>query len=178
MDRLEVGQLLQRSVARVRSATSAQVSRANWSEEEFREALETYCDAATWQGVLGLMEHTRSLPGFAYFYWGAGRYPSVTAIMKGPRGKTHPWGATIAPDDGTIVNLNYDWIHKQGRAFDEDAVVRFATDVGVLPGVAERSADAAQVGWRRRPSIPARPLFADPASLPTLQGALDRLYAG
>lgn len=53
---------------------------------------------------------------------------------------------------------------------------QFASQLSRLPGLAGYIDTARTAGWRKRPTIPARTVFAHPDALTIITSALDELY--
>jgi hypothetical protein len=97
--------------------------------------------------------------------------------MTSPGGYTQPW--TIFADEAgkEVLAINFDWIHRRGAGFPNEAVRRFADRIRALPGTAAQVDQAQNSGWRKRPSFQARSLFSHPDSTAQIIVALDELYA-
>lgn len=158
------------------SKSSGARNRRKWTEEELRSAL-LLTPPEVRSAFTELFERTRGHPKFDHWYWGDGRFPSVTPWMASPGGHTQPW--TIFTDEGgkNVLAINFDWIHRRGAGFSTEAVDRFAERIAALPSASEPVEVARLAEWRKRPSLSAEQLFADPNSLAYILEALDELYA-
>jgi hypothetical protein len=146
-----------------------------WTEEELFEAINGMSEHVR-AGFDRIFQHARTHPKFDHWYWGDGRAPSVTPWMTSPGGYTQPW--TIFADEAgkEVLALNFDWIHRRGSGFTDDAVHRFADRLRTLPGVAPQIDQAQNSGWRKRPSLQAQSLFSRPDAAERVIAALDELY--
>lgn len=146
-----------------------------WTEQDLIAVLAEAGNPAVLSAVQTLLAEHRALGAGASFYWGDGARPSVTAVMQAGDRRIQPW--SIYTSGTPVWALNLDWIHKGGQAVPADQVAALVDRLSALPGVAERCADAARSGWRRRPSIPAGPLFARADSVTVITAAMADLYA-
>lgn len=148
---------------------------ARHTESDFRTALTARCPAPVAAGVEELLDHATAHDAFGHVYWGTGAEPSVTPQFHTAFGDVQPWTFYMASGGKDVLAVNYDWIFKRGKGFPDPVVARFRDALAALSSVATRSADAQQVSWGRRPSIPAEPLFTDGSAVPILTRALDEL---
>lgn len=158
----------------VKAASSAPSRR--WGRADLRQAMEARSESLA-DAVDQLLDDHLALGSAAEFYWGDGQRPSVTAVLESGGLRLQPWSVYSygAPDGGPVWAVNFDWIHKSGRGVSGEVTGGVLRRLRALPGVAERSVDAEELGWRRRPSIPAEPLFADPRSLGEIRAAMNGL---
>jgi hypothetical protein len=151
-------------------------NRHKWTEEEFRAALLKSSPDVRF-AFTELFAHARQHPKFDHWYWGDGRFPSVTPWMTSPGGHSQPW--TIFTDEGRkeLIAINFDWIYRKGAGFSAEAIDRFARRIAELPDAADQVELAREADWRKRPSLLAEVVFADPDALSLVTDAFDELYA-
>ena len=153
---------------------AVQRSGTAWSVADLMPAVRAETTPAVAEAIGELMAAHEVLGGGAGFYCGTARGPSVTATMAAGSLRTQPW--SIFTHRGVVWTLNLDWIHKQGRVLSTDFVESLAAELGDLPGLAEAFESGRSVGWRRRPSIAAEPLFTHPGAVHRITSAMDRLF--
>lgn len=145
-----------------------------WSAADFMPAVLTETTPAVAEAIGALMAVHEGLGADAGFYYGTARGPSVTATMAAGPLRTQPW--SIFTHRGVVWTLNLDWIHKQGRVLSADFMESLAAELHDLPGLAEAFESGRSVGWRRRPTIAAEPLFTHPGAVERIASAMDRLF--
>ncbi len=156
----------------VRATTTAPSKR--WARDDLLVDIREHTTAALATSIDGLIEQHLALGKAAELYWGDGLRPSVTAVLTSGGRRIQPWSvyAYGAPDGGPVWAINLDWIHKSGRGVSGVATAHVLQQLAGLPGVAERATDAEALGWKRRPSIPAVPLFARADALDVIRAAM------
>lgn len=161
----------------VKATTSAASKR--WTREDLLAALRDGGWSALADSIGQLLDAHLAMGASAELYWGEGQRPSVTAVIDAGGKRLQPWSVFTygAPDGGPVWALNLDWIHKSGRAASAQATARVVERLTGLPGIAEGCAGAEAAGWKRRPSIPARPLFTEPTALDRIRDAMVELHA-
>jgi hypothetical protein len=97
--------------------------------------------------------------------------------MTSPGGYTQPWTIFVDEAGKEVLAINFDWIHRRGAGFPNEAVRRFADRIRAIPGTTALVDQAQNIGWRKRPSFQARSLFSQPDSTAQIVTALDELYA-
>jgi hypothetical protein len=147
-----------------------------WTKEELFEVINVMTEPLR-SGFAHIFQHAQTHPQFDHWYWGDGRAPSVTPWMTSPGGYTQPWTIFVDEAGKEVLAINFDWIHRRGAGFPNEAVRRFADRIRVLPGTAALVDQAQNSGWRKRPSFQARSLFSQPDSTAQIVTALDELYA-
>ncbi|WP_329791357.1 hypothetical protein V1227_05425 [Lentzea sp. DG1S-22] len=156
---------------------SATTQRSKWTEDDFFSAL-MEADVRLADAARALFEHSRTSATGAWMYWGEGARPSMTAQIPAGSQTLQPWSfyLTGAPNGGSGWAINFEWIHKGGRGVDESVMEQFASRLAEIPGLADQVAAARAAGWRKRPTIPARTLVAEPKALEVITEALEELY--
>ncbi|HEX7306369.1 hypothetical protein [Lentzea sp.] len=156
---------------------SAGTRGAKWTEDDFFSALMD-TDARLAEAARALFDHSRIAATNGWMYWGEGARPSMTAQIPAGSQTLQPWSfyLTGGPNGGPGWAINFEWIHKGGRGADESVVEQFAGRLAELPGLAGQVEAARAAGWRRRPTIPARTLTAEPNALKVVTKALEELY--
>lgn len=153
---------------------AVQQSGSTWSATDLMPAVreETTSQVADAIGAL-LTAHEALGPG-AGFYYGTARSPSVTATMTAGALRSQPW--SVFTHLSVVWTINLDWIHKQGRVLSADFMESLAAELGDLPGLADAFANGRSVEWRKRPSVPAEPLFSYPGAVDRIAAAMSRIY--
>jgi hypothetical protein len=159
-------------------ASAVKQSSPLWTLDDLMSALKDW-SAPVAKAVESLITAHSALGPGAKLYWGAGQRPSVTATMQCGAIRVQPWSVYSygAGDGGPVWALNFDWIHKAGVALSAETTERVADELAALPGVSAAIGPAREAGWRKRPSIPAEPLFGDPTSVTAIVESMRRLYA-
>ncbi|MEQ7846708.1 hypothetical protein [Nocardioides kribbensis] len=152
---------------------AVQRSGTTWSPEDLMPAVRAEATPAVADAIGALIEAHNRLGPDAGLYYGAAQAPSVTATMVAGSLRTQPW--SIFTHRGVVWTLNLDWIHKQGRVLSADFMESLAAELGDLPGLAAAFESGRSVGWRRRPTIAADPLFTHPGAVERIASAMDRL---
>lgn len=118
------------------------------------------------------------VPG-GWVYWGDGAYPAMTAQIPIGTKTLQPWSfyLTANSDTGPGWAINFEWIHKGSQGADEPIMEQFASQLSRLPRLAGYIGTARAAGWRKRPTISARTVFAHPDALTIITSALDELYS-
>ncbi|SDI90988.1 hypothetical protein SAMN05444157_0751 [Frankineae bacterium MT45] len=160
------------------AAARKSVKVAEHDEASFRATLANRCPPHVAAAIGALLEHATIHENFSHLYWGTGEHPSVTPWFHTDYGDIQPWTFYMSAGGKDTWAVNYDWIFKKGKGIPGASTAAFRDSLLALPGVASIGADAPNVNWARRPSIPASAIFADPAALPTISAALDTLLAG
>lgn len=153
---------------------AVQQSASTWSAADLMPAVLAESTAEVADAVAALMAAHEALGPGAGFYYGAARSPSVTATMSAGALRVQPW--SVFTHLGVVWTLNLDWIHKQGRVLSADVMESLASELGDLPGLAEAFAAGRAVEWRKRPSVPAEPLFSHPDAVARISAAMDRVF--
>ena len=147
-----------------------------WTEDDFFRVLTGKDDQAA-QAARALYEHTRTVVPGGSVYWGEGAHPSMTAQVPLGTKTLQPWTFyTVIPDTRPGWAINFEWIHKGGQGADSPTMEQFASQLSRIPGLANCIDTARAAGWRKRPTLPARIVFAQPEALTIITSALDELY--
>jgi hypothetical protein len=148
-----------------------------WAENDFFRTL-TDKDDRVAQAARALYEHTRAVVPGGWVYWGEGAHPAMTAQVPIGTKTLQPWSfyLTATPDTGPGWAINFEWIYKGGQGTDGPTMEQFAGQLSRLPSLASYIDAARAVGWRKRPTISARTVFAHRDALTIITSALDELY--
>jgi hypothetical protein len=162
----------------VESAARNATREIRHNQAEFRAALHDQTSAQVAAAVEDLLVHAMEKDSAQPVYWGVGVDPSATVSFTLANGQTvQPWTFYLAGSGTPGLAINFDWIYKRGKGATREATDAFADAIAQLPGIAARVADARANDWRKRPTIAADPLFADPNAVRVLIDALDGLLA-
>ena len=153
---------------------AVQQSHSTWSSSDLMPAVRAEATPEVADSIAALMSAHEALGPGAGFYYGTARSPSVTATMSAGALRAQPW--SIFTHLGVVWTLNLDWIHKQGRVLSADFMESLASELGDLPGLADAFAAGRAVEWRKRPSVPAEPLFSHPDAVARISDAMDRVF--
>jgi hypothetical protein len=159
----------------VRATTT---SGREWGEDDFLEAL-SGAETGAREAARKLYDHSLAAAPGASLYWGIGQRPSMTPQIPAGAVTFQPWSYYSAggPDGSPLWAVNFDWIYKNGRGVSNDVMEEFADRLRAIPVLVPHIDQACSARWRKRPSVPVTPLFADPDALATITKALDQLYA-
>lgn len=161
-----------------RVRVSAGTHGLKWTEADFFRALTDQDDQVA-QAAHALYKHTSTVVPGGWVYWGEGACPAMTAQVPIGTKTLQPWSFYCAatPDAGPGWAINFEWIHKGGQGADGPTVEQFASRLSRIPVLANCIGPARVAGWRKRPTIPARTVFAHPEALAIITSALDELYS-
>jgi hypothetical protein len=161
----------------------ARATTRQWTAPEFLAALKEYVTPAAEAGLVRIVESARTHPPLGadegvesgHFYWGTGKYPSVTAWYRVGDAIAAVWSIYTGPDR-TVFAPNFEWMAKRGISVD--SMRAFAHALRPLPGCAPLLEDLEAKAWRKRPSIPVDPLFSDAKAADAIMTAITDLVRG
>ncbi len=159
----------------VKQTSPARTARTRWQLEDVERVL-TALDPRLSQATVDFIQRYEASDPAASLYWGEAQDPSVTGTFATPGADLQPWSIfTNARTGRPVFVINFDWIHKSGRAASREQMEELVAELRDLPGVAPLIDAAREAGWRRRPSVPLDDIVRS-GGLDVIAGALERLY--
>lgn len=160
----------------VKQTSPTRTSRTRWRLEDVERVLGEL-DPLLSEAAVAFITGYESSDPVAALYWGEAQDPSVTGTFAAPGGNVQPWSIfTNASSGRPVLVINFDWIHKSGRAASAEQMEEFVAELRHIPGLAPLIDAARDAGWRRRPSVLLDEVVRA-GGLDVLAGALERLYA-
>ena len=148
-------------------AGARQRPRTRWTEGELLAALARAGEPAE-QAGRRILDHFR---GRAGFYFGQGRYPSVTLYFETPV-RFQP--LSIWADANPSISPNFEWT----SALDTDLRRAFVDAVAAIPEASIDPGQIAAAGFSRRPNLRIRGVLDHADNLERLITAVDALVEG
>jgi hypothetical protein len=116
-------------------------STRQWTEPDLLAALTEYVEPLVAKALLRIYDSTKHYPAVetpaqklegGHFYWGTGRYPSVSAWYLVEGRAVCAWSVYTEPGR-TVFAINFEWIARNG--ISEDRLVALVAAMRSIPGV-------------------------------------------
>ncbi|ROO85170.1 hypothetical protein EDD29_2710 [Actinocorallia herbida] len=140
-----------------------------WDEDSLLDAIHRYCSDDVARTLLAVYRHAERHPAFSFYYYGAGKYPSVTAWFSLGSDEAAVW-SIFTDVNASVLSINFDWMRRRGAS--DESMGRLADDLSVLSGWGQVPNRLRADEYARRPSLQPTAL-ALPTAADTILDALD-----
>jgi hypothetical protein len=128
----------------------------SWNEPQFLEALQAVCSPGELEAAMRLYRGLADVSVEVKF--GTGSSPSASFVFNAPVPPTSVFSLYTIPEEGSNFAVNFDFLHgRVSRKFLEELLEKTRR----LPGAEDRFGQVKAKGFRARPGIPGKQLFAD-----------------
>lgn len=139
--------------------------RAKWTEDDVIGALHAASPRAS-ASVRRILDHFRDR---SRFYFGEGRFPSVTLVFEEAQGRFQP--LSVWADKRPLLSTNFEWT----SALPQQARRRYVERIAAIAGTGVDPEAVATAGFAKRPSFPIDDVLSRGDALNRLLAALDEL---
>ena len=122
-----------------------------WDEASVLKQIEESCTTDVASLLLAVYRHAHDHPAFSHFYYGEGRYPSVTAWFSvGEDERAAVW-SIYTYEDKSVLAVNFQWM--RDRTALAKRLAPLATTLSSLAGLRDLPRDLVARNYMRRPSL-------------------------
>jgi alkylated DNA nucleotide flippase Atl1 len=121
-----------------------------WDESDVLQAIEEFCPADVARTLLTVYRHAEAHPSFQEYYFGKGKYPSVTASFNLGSDKSSVW-TIYTGSVKSILAVNFGVMRTHGAS--RERMARLADHLSVLPGWTTVRTQLDSTGYTKYPSL-------------------------